>query len=68
MIFRTAVRLTSHKLGSEGLYPKEMFENDVNEKNSVDGAIRDSYCVSQSFSACDVPSNESNPQFTLKSN
>lgn len=46
MIFRTAVCLTSHKLGPKGLYPEEMFENDVNEKNSFDRAIRDSYFIS----------------------
>lgn len=46
MIFRTAVRHTSYKLGPKGLYPEEMFENDVNEKHSFDRAIRDSYFMS----------------------
>lgn len=33
MICRTAVCLTSHKFGPKGLYPEEIFENDVSEKN-----------------------------------
>lgn len=46
MIFRTAVRLTSHKFGPKGLYLEEMSENDVSEKNSLDRAIRESYFIS----------------------
>lgn len=50
MIFRTAVCLTSFKFGPKGLYPKEMFENDVRERILFDRAIRDSYFISLKFS------------------
>lgn len=46
MIFRTAVRLTSHKIGPKGLYPEDMFKNDVSEKKSFDWAISGAYFIS----------------------
>lgn len=45
MIFRTAVRLASHKRGLKELFPEGMFENHVTEKNSFKGAISNSYFI-----------------------
>lgn len=52
MIFRTAVRLTSHKFGPKQIwYLEEMFESDVSEKNSLDRAIRYTYFISYNLCA-----------------
>lgn len=64
MIFRTAVRRTSHKLGPKGLHPEEMFEMMSMKSIHLIGQLWRVILFHRN--SLQWPFNENNPQFTLK--